>query len=173
MSKRLHPADHALQPLPSGNDPALLPQVRGWSWGAFFLPWVWAFKHRLTRLAVAALVVSVIPVVAVFTLAFAIYLGKRGNELAWRRRPFAGLEQFRATQREWRRWGIGVWVTLIALAAIMWPPLHSPLSEHRDCARCHLKRTRQFLRQRHERGHARLAVDTPAASPSANSSRGG
>jgi len=65
-----------------------------------------------------------------------------------------------------------VWVTLIALAAIMWPPLHLPLSEHRDCARCHLKRTRQFLRQRHERKRAPQPARTSAGRTS-NASRGG
>jgi len=28
--------------LPSGNDPSLLPTVRGWNWGAFCLSWIWA-----------------------------------------------------------------------------------------------------------------------------------
>jgi len=138
--------------------------VRGWNWGACLATplGIWPFAHRLRRLAIAAAVISVTPVAAVFVLAFAIYLGKHGNELAWRHRPFRSLEEFQATQLAWRRWGIRVWVALVALVLAAWPPLHLPASEHRDCARCHLKHTRRFLQQRREQRQARPRDPLPA-----------
>jgi hypothetical protein len=129
--------------LPSGNDPAVLPQVGRWNWGALLLNWIWAFAHRLPLLGAAMLGLELVGLAAEEHLfprratplltqsvtmaggAIAIYLAIMGNELAWRKRPFRSLEEFRATQRAWANWGIGfhafaflVGVTLFAVQAI-------------------------------------------------------
>ena len=109
------PHGHAL---PSGNDPALLEQVTGWNWGAFFLNWIWAFAHRLPGWAIVILVVGFIPYVGIVNLGLAIYLGVKGSELAWERRPFRDLEDFQACQRVWRNWGIGVFVAGIVITVV-------------------------------------------------------
>jgi hypothetical protein len=103
-------------PLPSGNDPNLLPQVQGWNWGAFFLNWIWAFAHGLPAWGVIVLVVSLIPIVNIASLGLTIYLGIRGSELAWRNRPFQSLQQFRETERIWAWWGVGVFILSLMLA---------------------------------------------------------
>ncbi len=92
-------------PWPSGNDPTLLSQVQGWSWGAFALTWIWAFAHRLHAWGAGFVIASFLSFflhpLGLVTLAGAIYLGIKGNELAWQQRPFRSLEEFRATERAW------------------------------------------------------------------------
>jgi len=111
--------------LPSGNDPALLGQVGGWSWGAFALSWIWAFAHRLPGWGAGILVLSIVSVVplvgvlaAVACLALSIYLGVVGNRLAWTNRPYQGIEHFRATERVWAIWGIVLFVIGIVVGVI-------------------------------------------------------
>jgi hypothetical protein len=110
--------------LPSGNDAAALKQLGRWNWGAFFLPCIWAFAHRLTLLGVVGLLllllwglrVSGIVPSQLYRLevgtgmVLPVYLGVRGNQLAWRRRPFRDVQHFRQVQRAWRNWGIGLCV---------------------------------------------------------------
>ena len=115
----------AYSPLPSGNDPAMLPHVQGWNWGAFVISWIWAFSHRLPGWGVGILVLNLasnIPVVGILpglaAFGLSIYLGIKGNDLAWRQRPFQGVEHFRATERVWRTWGIVLFAILIAVIAI-------------------------------------------------------
>jgi hypothetical protein len=66
--------------------------------------------------------VSRVPVIGILfglvALGLSIYLGVKGNELAWRQRPFQGLEHFRATERVWRTWGIVLFVVSIALLIV-------------------------------------------------------
>ena len=86
--------------LPSGNDPAVLDQIVGWNWGAYSFNWIWALAHRarpLWPLALAAWLFGGLP-----GLGFAIYLGHRGNEVAWFYRPFRNVEEFWEVQRAWR-----------------------------------------------------------------------
>jgi hypothetical protein len=103
--------------LPSGNDPALLPHVRGWNWGAFFLPWIWAFAHGSALLAVLALLGWFAG--GIVGLAIAIYLGVKGNELAWMHRPFQSLEHFREVQRIWRNWGIALFLLQVFMVVLI------------------------------------------------------
>ena len=96
----------------------MLPHVQGWNLGAFWFGWLWAVAHRLTGLGIAMLVISIIPYVGIISLGLAIYLGVKGNELAWERRPFRDVEDFRACQRVWRSWAIGFIIATVALVVI-------------------------------------------------------
>ncbi|UCH34641.1 MAG: hypothetical protein JSV65_19325 [Armatimonadota bacterium] len=91
--------------------------VRGWNSGAFFLGVPWAFAHRLWGLGAVLILSLCIPMVSVGVL---VYMGCKGNELAWRNRPFRSLEAFRATQDAWARWGLIVWGTFLAVTAGSW-----------------------------------------------------
>jgi len=98
--------------VPSGNDARLLPQVRGWNWGAFLLSWVWALAHRLRVWgALGILVWLLLPCLGTLVLGF--YLGIHGNELAWRARHFGSVEEYRATQKVWTSWGIPLGMLLL------------------------------------------------------------
>ncbi len=89
----------------SGNAPAALTQIRGWNWGAFFLSAFWAFAHGLAALGLLGIfLILLTPCIG--PLVFAIFLGNKGNELAWKNRPFESIQDFHKTQRAWAFWGI-------------------------------------------------------------------
>jgi len=100
---------YGVSPYPSGNDAAMLPHVQGWNLAAFWFGWLWAFSHRLIGWGIVTLVFGLLP---------AIYLGVKGNELAWERRPFRDVEDFRACQRVWRSWAIGFIIATVAIAVL-------------------------------------------------------
>lgn len=79
-------------------------EIDRWNWGAFLLSWIWGIGNS----TMIALLVF-IPLVG-FVMMFV--LGARGSAWAWRNRHWDSIEQFRATQRTWARWGIAVWILL-------------------------------------------------------------
>ncbi len=79
--------------------------IKGWSWGAFGLNWIWGIGNN-TYIALLAL----IPIVG---LVMIFILGAKGNEWAWQNRNWESIEDFKNTQRKWRN----AW--LIMLAAIL------------------------------------------------------
>jgi Tfp pilus assembly major pilin PilA len=89
--------------------------IKGWSWGAFFLHWIWAIGNR-TWWGLLAL----IPYVG---LIVAIWLGFKGREMAWRNRRWDSVDHFNRVQKRWSQWGVGLGgVFLIGiLAAIAIP----------------------------------------------------
>lgn len=82
---------------------------RGWNWGGCTLGCFWALAMRMPLWALAALVSGFC---ALLSIPLAIFLGIKGNELAWQNRHFESVEQFRAVQRAWAIWGVSV--TIIA-----------------------------------------------------------
>jgi hypothetical protein len=84
----------------SGGGSSITPpaEVRGWSWGAFFLSWIWAAGNK-TWIGLLALA----PYVGFFV---AIYLGFKGRELAWRNKRWDSFEHFQQVQKRWSFWGV-------------------------------------------------------------------
>ena len=72
--------------------------VRGWSWGAFFLNWIWAIGNK-TWIGLLCLV----PLVG-FVMAFV--LGFKGREWAWKNARWDSLEHFNRVQRLWSIWAL-------------------------------------------------------------------
>lgn len=88
-----------------------------WSWGAFLLGWIWAVGHGIVwplfvilGLAFILVLLPIIfPPVLIITvsinnlLAFAlnIYLGAKGNTLAWENGCFESVEHFKSRERKW------------------------------------------------------------------------
>jgi hypothetical protein len=95
-------------PLPAG--------VKGWSWGAFLLNWIWAIGNR-TWIGL----LSLLPYIGFI---FSITLGIKGREWAWRNKRWDSLEHFNRVQKKWSVWGL-VLVLGVAglgiLAAILIP----------------------------------------------------
>ena len=77
------------------------------------LTWIWGIGNR-----VWISLVCLIPIVLV-QLVFAIFLGAKGNEWAWRSKRWDGIEHFRRTQRTWRNWAIGVLVVVGTISFIV------------------------------------------------------
>ena len=74
--------------------------VKGWSWGAFFLNWIWAIGNR-SWIGLLALV----PYVG-WIMAF--WLGFKGREMAWKNKQWDSLEHFNRVQKTWSKWGVGL-----------------------------------------------------------------
>jgi type II secretory pathway pseudopilin PulG len=94
--------------------------IKGWSWGAFLLNWVWAIGNR-TWIGLLA----IIPYVGVIV---AIWLGIKGREMAWKNRQWDSVEHFNRVQKKWSRWAVGLTLgsaILGILAAIAVPAYES------------------------------------------------
>ena len=103
-------ADTAIYDKRSGKgDGSLIPdEVKGWNWGAFGLPVIWGLYHGVW--------ISLLSFIPIFGIAFNIYLGLEGNELAWKKNKWVSTEQFRKSQRKWMIWGILGFIFAILMA---------------------------------------------------------
>lgn len=100
----------------TGKEAAIPEGVKGWSWGAFLLNWIWAIGNS-TWIGLLCL----IPYVG-FVMSFV--LGFRGREWAWRNKRWNSVEHFNEVQRKWSFWAvlvIGGMFALGILAAIAIP----------------------------------------------------
>lgn len=85
--------------------------IKGWSWGAFCLSWVWALGNR-TWIGLLALV----PYVG-FLMIFV--LGFKGREWAWQNKEWDSVEQFNKVQKKWSFWGVIVFSVVFTISLIM------------------------------------------------------
>lgn len=88
----------AAQMIKSGADVPLPDGIKGWSWGAFLLSWLWAIFNR-TWWGLLAF----IPYVG---LIVALWLGFKGREMAWRNCSWDSVEHFNRVQKKWSQWGV-------------------------------------------------------------------
>lgn len=98
---------------------AVIPEaVKGWNWGAFLLPWLWGVCNNVW---IALLVLIPFPP---FILAWAIVLGVKGNEWAWRHKGWDSIEDFKKTQRKWSIAGavVSAVYVIILVAVLTLPP---------------------------------------------------
>jgi hypothetical protein len=90
---------------------ALPPQLYGWNWGAFFLPWIWGIGNN-TMIAF----LTWIPLVN-FVMIF--MLGAKGNEWAWQNKRWKSIEHFKKVQKLWAIWGFILFVLGMLLLFIV------------------------------------------------------
>jgi hypothetical protein len=76
-----------------GEDAVIPDGIKGWSWGAFFLSWIWAGFNK-TYIGLLAFV----PYVGII---MAVILGIKGREWAWRNKRWDSVEHFNRVQRRW------------------------------------------------------------------------
>ena len=84
--------------------------VKGWSWGAFLLSWIWAIGNR-TWIGLLALV----PYIGLFV---AIWLGLKGREMAWKNGDWDSVEHFNRVQKSWSRWAVGIVLGIFLLGVV-------------------------------------------------------
>ncbi len=90
-------------------------EIKGWNWGAFFLPTFWPFTNQ-----VWIGLLSWFPYVGGI---MGLLLGAKGNEWAWKSRKWRSIEHFKAHQRGWAiagmlvgiPWALMVWGAAYAL----------------------------------------------------------
>jgi type II secretory pathway pseudopilin PulG len=124
------PAFSLDKPSPRGASGDIPDGVKGWSWGAFFLNWIWAIGNR-SWIGLLALV----PYVG-WLMVF--WLGFKGREMAWKNKQWDSLEHFNRVQRKWSQWGVGITVFVFVvgiLAAIAVPAYQDYTTRERDVQR--------------------------------------
>ena len=102
-----------------GEDSQLPSELRGWNWPAFLLGPIWGVGHRIWWTAIGILALA--PLVSVgqlrasllIWLAMMLFLGLRGNELAWRARRWESVDKFVAAQQRWGVWAVVAVVALV------------------------------------------------------------
>ncbi len=95
----------------------------GWNWGAFFLDWLWLLNHNRAAWGVGLLVFYIvqqfIPFIGILGLGAKIFLGINGNRIGWQNRRFQSIDDFRACQNVWTKWGVALLIAVIVLAALV------------------------------------------------------
>ncbi len=84
--------------------------VKGWSWGAFLLNWIWAIGNRTWWGLLA-----IIPYVGIVV---ALWLGFKGREMAWKNREWHSVEHFNRVQRSWSKWAFIVLATSLVIGML-------------------------------------------------------
>lgn len=96
----------------SGGGSAIVPPpgIKGWSWGAFLLNWIWAIGNKTY--------IGLLAIIPYIGFVVSIYLGVKGRELAWRNKRWDSIEHFNKVQKRWSFWGaVLVGIALIGIVA--------------------------------------------------------
>ncbi len=104
-----------------GADSIVPAEVKGWNWGAFFLPGCWCLTNQVW---IGLLAWPGLLVCGLGWLVMGILLGASGNEWAWRSRPWRTVDAFKSHQRGWAIGGLvttGL-LTLLVIAAALSDP---------------------------------------------------
>ena len=108
--------------------------VKGWSWGAFLLNWIWAIFNR-TWIGLLALLIPFVGgfllailgleqhriwplVIGIAAFAFTILLGFKGREWAWKNKKWDSVEHFNRVQRRWSLWGVWIFAALCVVVVL-------------------------------------------------------
>ncbi|MBQ7449856.1 ribonuclease G [bacterium] len=113
-----------MAPANAAAEKTLPAEYQKFNWGAFLLTWIWGLGNNvyIALLVFLFFVLGFIPIVNLFSglasLAFCIWLGIKGNELAWKNKSWNSLEHFNEVQRKWAMWGAIITCILIAIIVV-------------------------------------------------------
>jgi TIR domain len=82
-------------------------EIRGWSWGAFLMSWIWGLGNGTP--------IALLVLVPYAGLVMPFVLGVKGNEWAWRNKRWDDVQHFQRVQRQWKQWGVGLWIVGLLL----------------------------------------------------------
>lgn len=91
------------------NPPEIPRELDRWSWGAFFLNWIWGLGNSTY--------VALLMFVPFVNLVMIFILGARGNAWAWKNRAWRDVDHFKRVQKAWAIWGLVSWIAVIVLTA--------------------------------------------------------
>lgn len=102
------PSAQAVNNSGQGSASVLPTELKGWSWGAFTLHWIWGIGNQVW-IAFLVLVLNII---------WAIVLGIKGREWAWQSKKWDSIEHFKKTQRTWDKWGKILFIIAIVISVL-------------------------------------------------------
>jgi hypothetical protein len=88
--------------------------LQGWSWGGFFLNWIYFFASRAYVMGVLYFVGSLIPIV---DIVIALVAGMKGRKISFERGKWNDAQAFIKRQKLLDR--IGIIVTIVTVVAIL------------------------------------------------------
>ncbi|MBC63950.1 MAG: hypothetical protein CL746_06535 [Chloroflexi bacterium] len=94
----------------SGDKKSEVPkEIKGWNWAAFLIPPLWGLFSGVP-LAVLMLALY-LPIFsdgmrAIALIGCSLFLGIRGNELAWKGKKWKSVEHFKNVQKKWLSWAV-------------------------------------------------------------------
>jgi hypothetical protein len=77
-------------------------EIKKFNWGAFFLTSFWSIRHGVW--------VGLLAVLSFFGLIMGLFLGFKGNALAWERNMYTSTEEFMFSQKMWGVVGVLFWL---------------------------------------------------------------
>lgn len=93
-----------------GKESVVPEEIKGWSWAGFLWTWVWAIGTRTW--------VGLIGVVFPLNIIISVILGLKGTEWAWRNKKWESVESFNKIQKEWVKWWLIIFGSLIVFAIV-------------------------------------------------------
>lgn len=87
-------------------------EIKGWNWGAFFLHGIWGIANKTY--------IALLGFVPILNIPVMIFLGLKGNELAWKYKEWNSVEEFKASQRPWNIAGMvafGIYMIVVLMEA--------------------------------------------------------
>ncbi len=102
----------------SGQGKGIVPPegIKGWSWGCFFLNWIWAIGNHTW--------IGLLALIPYLGFIMSLVLGFKGREWAWKNKRWESVEHFQRVQKQWSFWGVLLvfgFLVLGILAAIIIP----------------------------------------------------
>jgi serine/threonine protein kinase len=85
-------------------------EIKGWNWGAFFLPHIWSIVNQVWIGLLAFLP-------GIGTL-MGFVLAAKGNEWAWKSRKWSSIEQFNNHQKSWTKAGLIIGLPMVWIPAL-------------------------------------------------------
>lgn len=99
------------------NTPVLSIISDRFNWGCIFCSWIWGLFNK-TYIALLVIPISLIPFFgSLASLAFSIWLGFKGNTMAWQNKRWKSIEHFHKVQKLWAI--VGCVITVIWCILIM------------------------------------------------------
>ena len=95
------------------------PDIKRWNWAAFLMPAVWGLFSGVPftgLLFAAAFLPSTAQLLIMITAS--LFLGFKGNELAWRGKKWQAVEHFNSFQQQWTSWSIRLSAAIGAILII-------------------------------------------------------
>jgi hypothetical protein len=101
-----------------GKGHAIPEGIKGWSWGAFLLSWIWSIGNRTW--------IGLLALIPYLGIVITIMLGAKGREWAWQNKRWASVEHFNRVQKRWAIWGlIVILIPLIGIIAAIAIPAYN------------------------------------------------